>query len=243
MPDRKTLSLAATLVATVVLVRSKGLVHRAAFNAASTRRSARSLTKASTRSRVPSAKSISITPGRSSMTGRVVRRGPGMAAAVGAAGTRSPGPPSPARVNTPIGTNAGASAAEGAFGQAGSGPLAASAETAVAGGRVLRQAKTRLAFRPWRRATSATDAPGHAASLRIRCFSSGDQLRRVRLLSAPLNVPSANREPRAIAPPQAEAIMSTKPLMDISALISANNDLAEVPARVGGHPLTLIPAR
>lgn len=33
--------------------------------------------------------------------------------------------------------------------------------------------------------------------------------------------------------------MSTKPLMDISALISANNDLAEVPARVGGHPLTL----
>jgi hypothetical protein len=59
------------------------------------------------------------------------------------------------------------------------------------------------------------------------------------LLSAPLNAPSDNRELRALAPPQAEAVVSIKPLMDISALISANNDWAEVPARVGGHPLTL----
>ena len=48
----------------------RDLDHDAAFNTASTRRSARSLTKASTRSRVPSARSISITPGRSSMAGR-----------------------------------------------------------------------------------------------------------------------------------------------------------------------------
>jgi hypothetical protein len=158
----------------------------------------------------------------------------------GAAWTCSPGPPSFARVNTPIGTNAGASTAEaGAFGKAGSGRLAVSAAAAAADCRVLRQAKTRLAFRPWRRATSATDAPGHAASSRIRCFSAGGQLRRVRLLSAPLNVQSANREPSAIAPPQAEALMSIKPPMDISAVISTTNNPAAVPARVGGQALTL----
>jgi hypothetical protein len=33
--------------------------------------------------------------------------------------------------------------------------------------------------------------------------------------------------------------MSIKPLMDTSAVISGNNDPAEVPTRVGGHPLTL----
>jgi hypothetical protein len=34
-----------------------------------------------------------------------------------------------------------------------------------------RQAKTRLAFTPWRRATSAIDAPGAEASATICCFS------------------------------------------------------------------------
>src|ERR1700722_19601835 len=46
------------------------LDHGVAFNTASTRRSARSLTKASTRKRTPSAESISIAPGRSAIPGR-----------------------------------------------------------------------------------------------------------------------------------------------------------------------------
>src|SRR4051812_12514751 len=81
------------------------LDHAVAFSTAKTRRSARSLTNASTRSRVPSVRSISIRPGRACM----VVFGGGMqadAAGLPAAGpvTRA-GPSSAARPNTPSGTN------------------------------------------------------------------------------------------------------------------------------------------
>ena len=50
----------------------------------------------------------------------------------------------------------------------------------------LFQVNTRLAFRPCRRATSATEAPGRTASSTIRRFSSGDHERRGPLLRPPL---------------------------------------------------------
>src|SRR3954447_20619272 len=50
----------------------RDLDHEAVFKTARTRRSARSLTKASTRSRTPFARSISIAPGRSSIPGRAM---------------------------------------------------------------------------------------------------------------------------------------------------------------------------
>jgi hypothetical protein len=53
--------------------------------------------------------------------------------------------------------------------------LAVEADAAPA---ALFQVKTRLAFRPCRRATSATEAPGRTASSTIRRFSSGDHKRR-----------------------------------------------------------------
>ena len=81
------------------------LDHAVAFSADSTRCSARSLTKASTRNRVPSTRSISIKPGR--MSGNPpAERAVGDARAItdGAVSTRSAGPPSSPRANTPIGT-------------------------------------------------------------------------------------------------------------------------------------------
>jgi hypothetical protein len=53
------------------------LDHDVAFNTESTRCSARSLTNASTRSRVPFARSISIRPGRPSISERVTAAGTG----------------------------------------------------------------------------------------------------------------------------------------------------------------------
>jgi hypothetical protein len=68
---------------------------------------------------------------------------------------------------------------------------------AAAGYQIRRQANTRFAFSPWRRATSATDAPGRIASSTIRRFSSGDHLRRDRLPMVPLNLHTANGQPNA----------------------------------------------
>src|SRR3954452_14806812 len=67
------------------------LDHAVAFNTAKTRRSARSLTNASTRGRVPSGRSISIRPGRACMT----VLGDGVDA--GAAGLATAGPVTRAR--------------------------------------------------------------------------------------------------------------------------------------------------
>src|SRR6185312_1730953 len=81
------------------------LDHAMAFSTAKTRRSARSLTNASTRSRVPSGRSISIRPARACIA--APEDGPGAdASARPAAGpvTRA-GPASAARPNTPTGTN------------------------------------------------------------------------------------------------------------------------------------------
>ena len=50
-------------------------------------------------------------------------------------------------------------------------------EEAEAAPAALFQVKTRLAFTPCRRATSATEAPGRTASSTIRRFSSGDHRR------------------------------------------------------------------
>ncbi len=68
--------------------------HDAVRNTVSTRRNARSLTNASTRSRVPSARSISITPGRSSIAGRGSGTWPGddSATPAGDEPVTSPGP-------------------------------------------------------------------------------------------------------------------------------------------------------
>src|SRR5690242_7541740 len=84
----------------------RDLDHGAGFSAASTRRSARSLTKGSTRSRVPSTRSISITPGRSSILGRAtIARPPAVVAVIATepACACNPGLASAAGVNTPIG--------------------------------------------------------------------------------------------------------------------------------------------
>jgi hypothetical protein len=187
------------------------LDHVVAFSADSTRCSACSLTKASTRNRVPSNRSISIKLGRRSGNPPAERAvGDARAITDGAASTRSAGPPSSPRANTPIGTKLVFSAAGLA---AGSG-LAATAmlllDMVQAAGTVLRQLKIRLAFTPCRRATSVTDAPAQKASATIRCFSVSGHDRRARrtggftyegtVCSAELNVPGSR--PRT-------AIMST----------------------------------
>src|SRR3954471_16025094 len=81
------------------------LHHAVAFSTAKTRRSARSLTNASTRSRVPSGRSISIRPGRACIA--APEDGPGADAE--ARPTAGPviraGPASSACPNTPRGTN------------------------------------------------------------------------------------------------------------------------------------------
>src|SRR5438270_7953434 len=82
------------------------LDHAVAFSTAKTRRSARSLTNASTRTRVPSGRSISIRPGRASIPGR---DGGALTEAAGPVPTGGPamsaGPSSASRPNMPMGTN------------------------------------------------------------------------------------------------------------------------------------------
>src|SRR3954452_3073221 len=81
------------------------LDHAVAFSTATTRRSARSLTNAPPHSRVPSARSISISPGRAC----TVAFGDGMQADAAGLPTgpvnRAAGPSSAVRPNTPTGTN------------------------------------------------------------------------------------------------------------------------------------------
>jgi hypothetical protein len=67
--------------------------------------------------------------------------------------------------------------------------------SAAAARAALRQLNTRFAFTPWRRAMSATDAPGTTDSSTIRCLSSSDHERRDRLPPAEFNVePAASRD-------------------------------------------------
>lgn len=154
--------------------------HAVALNADSTCRRARSFTKASTRSLVPSARSISIRPVRPSTLARARAVGLGNCWATPPPAI-SAGPPSGARAKTPIGTNPGSDAASIASDRAGSDSVAISAPTEHAVRAVRRQLKTRLAFTPWRRAISATEAPGTRASAIILRFSSSDHDRRDRL--------------------------------------------------------------
>src|SRR4051812_7942923 len=127
----------------------RDLDHEAAFSTARTRRSARSLTKASTRSRTPSIRSISITPGRSSIPGRGTL--PRCENPEPIASGRSPsifaGTPPGSRATMPIGMNSGE--LPGAGGPAGGAiatddvPSTAQADPAPA---ALFQVNTRLAF-------------------------------------------------------------------------------------------------
>src|SRR3954452_15560037 len=93
-----------------------------ALNAESTWRRARSFTKPSTRSLVPSARSISIRPVRPSTFARARAVGLGNCWATPSPAI-SAGPPSGARVETPIGINPGSDAASIASDRAGSDSL------------------------------------------------------------------------------------------------------------------------
>src|SRR5471030_952495 len=123
------------------------LDHDVAFNTANTRRNARSLTKASTRSRVPSARSISITPGRSSIAGCRGAAPPDGAGETGAgeAPAISAGPSSCARANMPIGTK---SATPVTYGDAAAGKHTAIGAISAAVEVAFRQLNTWLAFSP-----------------------------------------------------------------------------------------------
>src|SRR3954453_13383940 len=154
--------------------------HAVALNAESTWRRARSFTKPSTRSLVPSARSISIRPVRPSTLARTRAVGLGNCWATPSSAI-SAGPPSGARVKTPIGINPGSDAVSIASDRAGSDGVAISAPTEHAVRALRRQLKARLAFTPWRRAISATEAPGKRASAMILRFSSSDHDRRDRL--------------------------------------------------------------
>src|SRR5690349_12852651 len=128
------------------------LDHDVTFNTARTRRNARSLTKASTRRRTPSARSISITPGRSSRPGRggVAQRNDAPPATAGDDPTASADAPSSAEPNTPIGINPQACVTPGCApagaGAAGALTTAVAAEDAARA--ALRQLNTRFAFPP-----------------------------------------------------------------------------------------------
>jgi hypothetical protein len=102
------------------------------------------------RSRTPSARSISITPGRSSMPGRgrLVRRDEVSLTIAGDDPTASAEAPSSARPNTPIGMNSQASATPGRASPCvrASDALTAAAEDDARA--ALRQLNTRFAFTP-----------------------------------------------------------------------------------------------
>src|SRR4051794_25058774 len=121
--------------------------HAVALNADSTWRRARSFTKPSTRSLVPSARSISIRPVRPSTLARPRAAGLGNFWATPPPAI-SAGPPSGARVKTPIGINPGSDAASIASDRPGSDVAAPPAPGAHAARALRRHLKTRLAFTP-----------------------------------------------------------------------------------------------
>src|SRR4051812_7961188 len=128
------------------------LDHDVTFNTARTRRKARSLTKASTRKRTPSARSISITPGRSSRPGRgsVAQRDDAPPATAEDDPTASADAPSSAEPNTPIGMNAQACVAPGCASAAACPAEALTAAVAAEDDAraALRQLNSRFAFTP-----------------------------------------------------------------------------------------------
>ena len=93
------------------------------------------------------------------------------ATASGRSPSISAGTPPCSRATMPIGMNSGELAGDGAAsGRAIATDDVALAAQADAAPAALFQVKTRLAFRPCRRATSATEAPGRTASSTIRRF-------------------------------------------------------------------------
>jgi len=196
-----------------------------AFKAANTRRSARSLTKPSTRSRVPSTNSISITPTRSAIAGR------GDVPAITA------GPSSSARANTPIGTKSASSLPRTGATTEGS----ADAVAPLGAHAALRQLNTRLAFSPWRRATSATEDPGRKVSSTIRCFSSRDQERRDRPIDPAFVTARVNTADELNdADPAIHSNSVHQSIVDTNPTSSGTGELAaSLTAPVGGQQLTL----
>src|SRR5215217_4233718 len=159
------------------------LDHDLAFKTVSTRCKARWLTKPSTRNRVPSARSISIRPTRLSTSARTsaAGRSGGLATAGPAI---SAGPPSGAQANTPIGMKPLSDGADIGSGCARSADTIVPVQTEDLARAVLRQLNRRFAFIPWRRAISATEAPGQSVSATILRFSSSDHDRRRRFAAA-----------------------------------------------------------
>jgi hypothetical protein len=106
---------------------------------------------------------------------------------------------------------------------------------------VLRQLNRRFAFIPWRRAISATEAPGQSVSATILRFSLSDHDRRRRFATAVgIGEPGIRRAVLNDTVPPSHAIMSISTLMDISPTSSGSSDYPRTLAdQVGGRGLTL----